>query len=127
MQPRWKGAVRVQFNKEAQRADAPEKAFQLRLKQRLAAGHGHAVEQTAPFFQKAEEFFLRDVLAAAQHQRRVVAEGTAKVAAGQENRAGDAAGVVQKRHFLQTADAHDVPPKFSDIFCLQTQYIVSMP
>ena len=103
-EPIREGAVRVELDLIAQRADLPQEVRHIGVQKRLAARDGDAVEQALTLFQEGKNR-LHPAVGRAQRlrndQRRVVAEGTAEVAPAGENRAGNAAGIVQQRHLLQ--------------------------
>ena len=108
-------AVGVQLHGVAQLLYRAQQRRKLPPQQRLAAGDGHAVQQTPPLFQEVQQSrVVRDRLHAAQHQTAVVAEGTAEVAPLQKHRAGHAAGKVQQRQLLQSVDIHT----HSSLFCI---------
>ena len=110
----WIRAVGVQLYGEAKAAELFQKRRQLRLKRRLASGDADPVQRALPPRKKGFHFcnrHFRFVAPFGQHQPWIVAVGAAQVAAGQEDRAGDLARIVQQRQFLYSCNTHnDVPP-----------------
>ena len=108
-EPLRKGAVRIELDLIAERADLAQEVRHVGVQKRLAARDGDAVEQALTLLQESENR-LHAAVGRAQRlrndQRSVVAEGTAEIAPAGENRAGDQTGIVQQRHLLQSGNEH---------------------
>ena len=74
------------------------------MQQRLAAGYRNAVQHALTLPQKAQHLLLIRVLPnkLRQHERGVVAERAAEIAARREHGTRDLAGVIQQRELLQS-------------------------
>ena len=92
----------VQLRGKAHGADALQERRQISVQAGLAAGDGHAVQQSVPLAQEGEELLRVDhrLGIGAEHQGGVVAEGAAPVAAGREHRAGRVARIIQQSQLL---------------------------
>ena len=89
-------------------ADAADEVGKIVLQGGLAARDADAVENALTLLEIGEDLLLVNALGGvdARHQSRVMAEGATEVAGGGEQRAGDAAGVVEEGHFLESVDDH---------------------
>lgn len=72
------------------------------MTQRLAPGNADSVQNSAAVVQKCKDvIFIRSIfLAFSVHQRRIVAERTAEIAAECEYGAGDLARKIEQSEFL---------------------------
>lgn len=105
------GAVGVKFDLiVADVAHAAKKILKIGLKKGLTAADGDSVKYALAFAEMREDLVGAVALGPAgiENERRIVAEGTAKVASARKDRAGSQPGVIEKSEFIESLNVHFV-------------------
>ena len=84
----WLRSVCVKFDRISHLADFNNKIFKVCTQCRFPAGNTDPFQNPGPLFEKTQNFFLRNLrlLGRMQHQRTVLAERTAEIAAAKKDR-----------------------------------------
>lgn len=105
------GAVGVELDLiVADVAHAAKEILKIGLQKRLAAADGDSVKDALAFAKMREDLVDTVALGPAgiENERRIVAEGAAKVASAREDRAGSQPGVIEKCEFIESLNVHFV-------------------